>query len=477
MSRESETLFDAITQVDDELLPSEVPPKRRMPSWRAFVAAAAILAILISPFVVHIGSRGEAEETASGAEPFALAQPVYPVMASYPTDSSGDYEAWHADVQKQLDQPEGYADSLRGFFCKSMREYLTGTDGENRAYSPANVYMALAMLAETTDGESRAQILNLLGADSIETLRAQAGSVWNANYRDDGATKSVLASSLWLRDGRDYRQETVESLAQNYYASVFRGEMGSEAYDQALQRWLNEQTGDLLSEQAAQEHLDADTLLALATTISFRTSWWTSFSETATAPGVFHGAQGDETVDMMHQSDVMSIRAGEGFTAVGLQLQSSGIMWFLLPDEGSSPEALLENEDALTFFQGRPRYLLEECPLVHLTLPKFDVSSRISLLDGLRAMGVTDVCDAAKADFSPLGGETENAYLSDATHAARVVIDEEGVTAAAYTLMAVSESAGDPDDAITFTVDRPFLFVITGDQGLPLFAGIVNQIS
>ena len=52
----------------------------------------------------------------------------------------------------------------------------------------------------------------------------------------------------------------------------------------------------------------------------------------------------------------------------------------------------------------------------------------------------------------------------------------EGVTAAAYTLMAVAESAGDPDDAITFTVDRPFLFVITGDQGLPLFAGIVNQI-
>lgn len=476
MSRESERLFDAITQIDDELLPSEVRQKRRLPSWRAFVAAAAILAILISPFVVHIGSRGETEETASGAKPFALAQPVYPVMASYPTDSSGDYEAWHADVKKQTDQPEGYAASLKPFLRESLQTFLTGAGTENRAYSPANVYMALAMLAETTDGESRAQILSLLGADSIETLRAQAGSVWNANYRDDGATKSVLASSLWLRNGRDYRQETVESLAQNYYASVFRGEMGSEAYDQALQRWLNEQTGNMLSEQAAQEHLDADTLLALATTISFRTSWWTSFSETATAPGVFHGAQGDETVDMMHQSDVMSYHYGAGYAAVGLILQSGGTMWFLLPDEGSSPEALLENDEALTFFMERPKHLLEETPLVHLTLPKFDVSSRISLLDGLRALGVTDVCEAGKADFSPLGGQTENAYLSDATHAARVVIDEKGVTGAAYTLMAVGESAGEPENAVTFTIDRPFLFVITGDQGLPLFAGIVNQI-
>ena len=232
MSKESETLFDAITQVDDELLPSEVPPKRQAPSWRAFVAAAAILAILISPFVVHIGSRGETAETASGAEPFALAQPVYPVMAAYPTDGSGDYEAWWADVQKQTDQPAGYADSLRGFFRESMREYLGDTDGENRAVSPVNIYMALAMLAETTGGESRAQILNLLGADSIDALRAQAGSVWNANYRDDGMTKSLLASSLWLRGGEDYNQATMDSIAQNYYASVFSGEMGSDAYDQ-----------------------------------------------------------------------------------------------------------------------------------------------------------------------------------------------------------------------------------------------------
>ena len=90
MSRESERLFDAITQIDDELLPSAERPKRRLPSWRAFVAAAAILAIILSPFVIHIGSRTTVEEAANGTEPFALAQPVYPVMAAYPTDGNGD---------------------------------------------------------------------------------------------------------------------------------------------------------------------------------------------------------------------------------------------------------------------------------------------------------------------------------------------------------------------------------------------------
>ena len=57
----------------------------------------------------------------------------------------------------------------------------------------------------------------------------------------------------------------------------------------------------------------------------------------------------------------------------------------------------------------------------------------------------------------------------------RVAIDEEGVIAAAYTMMVVGEGAPDPDIRIDFTLDRPFLYVISGHADVPLFAGIVNQ--
>lgn len=32
-----------------------------------------------------------------------------------------------------------------------------------------------------------------------------------------------------------------------------------------------------------------------------------------------------------------------------------------------------------------------------------------------------------------------------------------------------------PDESVDFTLDRPFLFAITGDMDLPLFVGVVNQ--
>ena len=52
--------------------------------------------------------------------------------------------------------------------------------------------------------------------------------------------------------------------------------------------------------------------------------------------------------------------------------------------------------------------------------------------------------------------------------------NEEGVTAAAYTEMRLAGAAAPPDDEIDFVLDRPFLFVITGRDGLPLFVGTVH---
>ena len=179
------------------------------------------------------------------ASAYALALASYPEMAPYPNEmeyfdeKTGEfdsdsfdvvYDAWKEDRNAQRNQPEGYADGLEPFFASSIREFLSNSNGANKVYSPINVYMALAMLAEVTDGESRQQILTLLGSENIEALRSQAASVWNANYSNDGAVTSILANSLWLNESVNFNQATMDSLAKNYYASSFRGEMGSEDF-------------------------------------------------------------------------------------------------------------------------------------------------------------------------------------------------------------------------------------------------------
>ena len=91
-----------------------------------------------------------------------------------------------------------------------------------------------------------------------------------------------------------------------------------------------------------------------------------------------------------------------------------------------------------------------------------------------RKLGIQDVFDPTKADFTPLT-DIPGIYTSEAVHAARVIADEEKVEAAAFTSMTQNTSAAPMGDIVDFVADRPFLFAITGPTDLPLFTGIVNQ--
>ncbi len=51
----------------------------------------------------------------------------------------------------------------------TIPQFLAGQTEENRVYSPLSLYMALAMLAELTDGNSRQQVLDLLDVPDLET--------------------------------------------------------------------------------------------------------------------------------------------------------------------------------------------------------------------------------------------------------------------------------------------------------------------
>lgn len=481
-----EDIFDGVTDVRDDLIQGakEAPAKKKRRAKRRWMGAvAAVLAVAVLGGVLL--------RPGGGMTALAIAQAEYPEMAPYPDEGKfwppgGDrdeegfhaaYDAWREDVVAQR-RDLGDVTPLQEFFAKSSQVFLTGKPGENRVYSPLNVYMALSMTAQLTDGESRGQILELLGSETMDALRQQANDVWNANYRDDGALTSVLASSLWLDQDVKFNQNTMDTLARDFYASSYRGEMGSKALNDALQNWLNEQTGGLLEEQAGNIELDSETIMALATTVYFKAKWRSEFNEERTEKAVFHGPAGDVETDFMHQSDEQNYYWGGKFAAVSQGFEEGGAMWFLLPDEGVSPEELLSDGEAMDFLftADKEEWEKQKFLIVNKAVPKFDVSSQFDLGEGLRALGVTDVFDPEKSDFSPMtAGGAGGIVLSRADHAARVVIDEEGCTAAAFTVMAYAGAAKPPDEEVDFVLDRPFLFCITGISGLPLFVGVVNS--
>ncbi|MBQ7565042.1 MAG: helix-turn-helix domain-containing protein [Lachnospiraceae bacterium] len=107
--------------------------------------------------------------------------------------------------------------------------------------------------------------------------------------------------------------------------------------------------------------------------------------------------------------------------------------------------------------------------------PKFDIASEMDLAQILPTMGITDVLDPGLADFSPLFLQDTKAALTRMDHAARISVDEWGVTAAAYTVERMEGSTESTGKHMDFICDRPFVFAITDPNRITFFEGVVNK--
>ena len=264
---------------------------------------------------------------------------------------------------------------MDAYYQKLMEQMLV-SDNENTVCSPINLYIAFAMLAETSDGNTRQQILDMLGAQDMDTLRKNISSLWKSNYADTPALKSVLANSLWLDGEETYNDTTLQRLAEQYYASTFRGTPGSEEMNQALRTWTDDNTGGLLKEYTKDMAIAPETVFELVSTIYYKAMWRENFWEVDTEKETFHGAAGDTTVDMMKKTEWMDVYQGEHFRAVSLSLQDSGSMYFLLPDENTDVNELVSDPDLMKVIRRDESSDNWYSPMVNLSVPKFKVSEK-----------------------------------------------------------------------------------------------------
>ncbi len=503
-------LLYALNEIDDTYIreAGEAKFKNRRRRWIALGIAAACICVVVGVqhFIRRDNSKGHEGENSQGNLPqsgevlqevqtgtisadFAVVQASYPECAPYPSeaDLDGDFSQekeenykamlakWVREREERVSRSGNYQDDLYSFYKTTMQEFLVRGENTNRIYSPLNLYMALSMLTELTDGDSRTQILNLLDAPDLSAVRERAAALWTANYCDDGMVTSLLANSIWMRQGVPFIQETMQTLADTYYVSSFQGEMGSEAFTRAFHSWLNAQTGGLLSDQVGNLEMDKNTVLELASTIYYSAQWQDRFFEEETREEIFHKADGNISCDFMHRSEVGVCYRGNNFSAVRCGLKMSGDMWLFLPEESANVNEVVENGEILDLIGNPGNWEDKIHAEIGLSLPKFDVVSDIDLIEGLKTLGVVDVFDVGLADFSPMCEGADNICMSEAKHAARVTVDEKGCVAAAYTIMAVEDGAVIATEKIDFVLNRPFVFAITGVDGTVLFIGVVEE--
>ena len=501
--KNEDKLLDVIGELDEALIP-EMPVKetavktegrssvkdKKKHHGKAFwielgIAAAAVILAVSVAFPKLIRKKNKENPN------MLLAEAVYPEMAKRPGDSieemkGDDYDPkehkrlideWRKSREEFSKQPEGYDTAYRAFLEKSTGAFAEEVGQENFVYSPLSLYLSMCIAAEAADGNTRQEILDVLGVPDIETLRTTAKALFLANYVDDGASKSLLANSIWLNEDLKYKNETVERIATEYFSSVFSGDPTDENYVEEFRKWINRQTDDLLTDYTDDLNMDEDLLMMIASTINYYGKWGMPFDKDQTESGTFHAPGGDVTCDFMKQEyEKYNCYADDGYVAVELPINGNGKMRLILPDEGTSVQDLMKDPsfiDLLNTSRSQDRIFHEA--MVDLSLPKFDVSYKNDMIDELKKLGIHDAFNAQRGDFSSIAEQgTREFYVKQVEQDVRVMIDEEGVKGAAVTVwMMVAQCA--PSDHYTMIFDRPFVFEIFSETGSLMFVGVVND--
>lgn len=388
-------------------------------------------------------------------------------------------------------------------FAMNMNGEMSKT--QNYMFSPLSVKMAMAMTANGADGNTKDEILSVLGIDNLDEYNKATKKLiedYNNNFdyddynalvdklnsgkREDGDFEKLdeyrkqlrdgettvlnIANSIWLN--QDYYQgydvkfkDEFEDIIKTDYLGTSNVVNNSNAV-KTINDWTSSKTNGKITEIIK----DSDFISALVNAIYFNGKWANDFSETKTKDDTFTNADGtDVLIPFMNQTTYFNHYKDNNVQMIEMPYMGNNASMYISIDDGD-----IENYD---YYISK----LEET-YIDLSLPKFKVeytneignSTENSILNKL---GIKTGFNPSKANFSKMLEnipDSHKVYIDKVFHKTYINVDEKGTEAAAVTavIMVTGTGAIPSPEPIAFIANKPFTFIISDtDSGEILFMG------
>lgn len=370
--------------------------------------------------------------------------------------------------------PVGEYDSMKKLAVELLKKTAEISDEENLLLSPVSVMMALAMTAQGAEGETLAQMEQTFGKDTAffsALIKGYCDDISN----DNTAAKISVANSLWLRDDSQRLTVMEDFLAKNKIlgAQIFKSPFDKTTVTD-VNKWCSEHTGGMID--SIIDKIQQNEVIYLINALAYENQWQIQYDNNDVRGGDFTAADGSKTqVDFMFSSESTYLK-DDNATGFIKPYKDGFNFVAIMPNEGVTIDEYLTGMDENTLdnlIAGGKEY-----STVKAGLPKFKSEININLAEILKAMGMTDMFDYNKANFSNMAVSSEgNIYISKVSHKTFIQVDTEGTKAAAVTQVVACDEAAMEQEQVT--LNRPFIYMIVDDselQGLPLFMGTMERI-
>ncbi len=380
---------------------------------------------------------------------------------------SAGYSRKTGSTPAASDVSNGVRGSLTDVTISLFRESIAaGEEGQNSVISPLSAIICLALMANGSDGNTRAQIESALGMTVDQLNRCLYGFT---SGLDKENVKLNLANSIWIDQSTapDIKSSFLQANADWYDAQVYNTPMDASTV-RDINSWCSKNTDGLIKEILRE--IPENTCMYLINALLFDAKWESPYERADVNDGKFTSYNGSvSNVAMLHSEEVyMSYGNAQAFARryAGGRYAFVGI----LPDQKTDIYDYIASLDGDTW---RALWGSRTGGLASVTMPEFKCSSDTDLVALMASLGVTDIFEAT-ADFSGMS-DTRELYCSAFRQKAVIEVDRNGTKAAAISWGVANDVAYVVP--IEVVLDRPFVYaVVDFESGLPLFIGAVATL-
>lgn len=350
---------------------------------------------------------------------------------------------------------------------------------ENVFFSPYSISVALSMLNLEADGETKAQIEDVLGIEDMDEWNRQVSEYRKKSDRDGAVVET--ANGMWiskdLQLSEDAEKNVFNPLREFFEGEITQADMEKEKEKvlEDINRWVSDHTDGMINPFL--EELPNGTVSMLINAVYFDGKWSLPFDEERTEKSTFYGTEKESEIDMMAQEGSFFYLENEDYQAIQLPYgDGSVVMNLLLPKDTEKPieewyRDLGKDQNEIW----KELNEAESADMEVVKIPKFSLECSIPDLDGImKKLGITDAY-SADADFGKLA---EGLQVDSMLHKAKLEVSEQYTKASAATgIMSKMSAIIEEEEKPEFVADHPFLFSIQDKENdLILFMGHVNQL-
>ena len=403
---------------------------------------------------------------------FAMALGLIACSQVSANDLMKDVPAKAVDVLPDMDAGAAAAADFGVRLFKTSIE-----EGENTLISPLSVLYALAMTANGADGETLAQMEQVLGMD-VDKLNSYMLAYLDL-LPESKDYKMSLANSIWFKDDPNFavEQSFLQTNADYYGAGAYKA-----AFDEGtrndINNWVKEHTDGMIPEII--DEIPDEAIMYLVNALAFDAKWADEYEEHQIREGRFTMEDGTrQDVDMMHSEEYTYLEDDMATGFIKYYKDRKYAFVAMLPNEGVTVSQYV---DSLTGEHLRDLLNNPQDVTVFASIPKFETEYGIEMSEVLQEMGMTDAFDWRVADFSKLGTynvDGMNICINRVLHKTFISVTEQGTRAGAATAVEmVAEGAAEIIEYKEVVLDRPFVYMLIDcETNLPFFIGSMMNVN